>query len=408
MTTESEPKTATPVPTGIELTALDEAFARDPYPVLAEVREREPVHYDAVIKRWVLTRFDDVDAVLRDRAMAVDARKAAPGTYMAMFAERDREPSMLMQDDPSHARLRGLVNRAFTPRAVELLAPRIQQIVDELLDAVAGSETFDLIAAFAGPLPTIVIAEMLGVDANDRDDFKRWSDDGVASFDPFPTDEIRAKVKAANEGMDGYFHRVIAERRAVPRDDMMSALLAVEEDGKKLSEEEIVTMCGLLLAAGNVTTTDLIGNGVYALLTHPEELRKLRDDPSLIKNAVEEMLRYETPVVQTGRVLMSDGAIGGCPVHARESVMTSLAAANRDPATYPEPDRFDITRNNVRHHSFGGGAHFCLGAPLARLEAQLAIATLVRRFPSLRLADQEFAWRRLPAFRGLTRLIVRA
>ena len=203
MTTESEPKTdAKPVPTGVQLTALDETFAANPYPVMAEVREREPVHYDAVIKRWILTRFDDVDAVLRDRTMAVDARKAAPGTYMAMFAERDREPSMLMQDDPTHARLRGLVNKTFTPRAVELLAPRIQEVVDELLDAVAGSESFDLIGAFAGPLPTIVIAEMLGVDANDRADFKRWSDDGVAGFDPFPTDEVRAKVLASNTAMD--------------------------------------------------------------------------------------------------------------------------------------------------------------------------------------------------------------
>ncbi len=382
-------------------------FAADPYPVLAEVREREPVHYDAVIKRWVLTRFDDVDEVLRDRTLAVDARKAAPGTYMAMFAERDREPSMLMQDDPTHARLRGLVNKTFTPRAVELLAPRIQEIVDELLDAVTGSESFDLIGAFAGPLPTIVIAEMLGVDAQDRADFKRWSDDGVASFDPFPTDEVRAKVLAANTAMDAYFRRVLAERRAAPRDDMMSALLAVEEDGQKLSEEEIVTMCSLVLAAGNVTTTDLIGNGVYALLTHPDEWRQLRDDPSLIKNAVEEMLRYETPVVQTGRILTSDGAIAGCPVRAHESVLTSLAAANRDPAVYPEPDRFDITRSDVRHHSFGGGSHFCLGAPLARLEAQLAISTLVRRFPELRMADEPLEWRRIPAFRGLVKLTVR-
>ncbi len=396
------------VPTGIELTALDRRFRDDPYPVLDEVRSREPVHYDAVIKRWVLTRFDDVDALLRDRTMGADARKAAPGTYMAMFAERDREPSMLMQDDPEHARLRSLVNRAFTPRAVEQLAPRIQEIIDELLDAVDGSAGFDIIAAFAGPLPTIVIAEMLGVDTADRDDFKRWSDDGVAGFDPMPTDEVRQRVMVAGAAMDAYFRRVIAERKAAPRDDMMSALLAVEEDGRKLSDEELVTMCGLLLAAGNVTTTDLIGNGVFALLQHPDQWRKLRDDPSLIKNAVEEILRYDSPVVQTGRVAGHDATIGGCPLRARESIVTSLAAANRDPEIYPDPHRFDITRTDVRHHSFGGGAHFCLGAPLARLEAQLAIRTLVRRFPELRIAEQEFEWRRLPAFRGLVRLMVLA
>jgi hypothetical protein len=223
-----------------------------------------------------------------------------------------------------------------------------------------------------------------------------------------PTDEVRAKVLAAGEAMDNYFHRVIAERNASPRDDLMSALIAVEEDGKKLSDEELVTMCSLLLAAGNVTTTDLIGNGVLALLQHPDEWRKLRDDRSLVKNAVEEILRYDSPVVQTGRIAMSETTVGGCPVHARESIVTSLAAANHDPAAYPEPDRFDIARADVHHHSFGGGAHFCLGAPLARLEAQLALGTLVHRFPDLRLADEPLEWRRLPAFRGLTKLIVHA
>jgi cytochrome P450 len=405
--TEPTPTTKA-VPTGIELTALDPAFRQDPYPVLDQVRTQEPVHYDAVIKRWILTKHDDVDALLRDRTWASDGRKAAPGTYMEMFADRreGRAPSMLFADDPDHARLRGLVNKAFTPRAVERVAPRIQQIVDELLDAAAAREGFDLIADFASPLPTIVIAEMLGVDGKDQADFKRWSDVLGAGFDPFPTPESQQAMAETSEALDAYFRKAIEERRAHPGDDLLSAMIAAEEAGQQLTTDEIITMCGLLLTAGNLTTTDLIGNGVLALLRHPEQLRLLRDDPSLIKQAVEEMLRYDSPVVQTARIAMSDTLIGGCPIKSRESVMPSLAAANHDPAVYPNPDVFDITRADTHHQSFGGGVHFCLGAPLARLEAQIAINALVRRFPSLRLGEGELEYRRLPAFRGLVRLNV--
>jgi len=408
MSDEQPQQAADHVPTGVELTALDPAFRADPYPVLARLREREPVHYDAVIKRWVLSRRDDVERVLRDRTMAVDGRKANEGTYMRIFAAPPGgpEPSMLMLDAPDHTRLRALVSKAFTPRAVERLAPRIREIIDELLAAVAGRERFDLIEAFAGPLPVIVIAEMLGVDPADRVDFKRWSDASAMGLNPLLTKDQRALLAEEEGQFDAYLERVIAERRARPRDDLISALLAVEEAGDQLDDGEIVTMCVLLLAAGNVTTTDLIGNGVWTLLRHPDQLRKLREDPSLIKNAVEEILRFESPVVQTARIPMDGMQIGGCPIRRGESVLTSLAAANRDPDGCPEPDRFDITRPEVRHHSFGGGAHFCLGAPLARLEAQLAIGALVERFPNLRLADEPLEWRALPAFRGLARLPV--
>jgi cytochrome P450 len=408
MTDKPAPDASNRVPTGVELTALDQAFRTDPYPVLARLREREPVHYDSIIKRWVLTRQAEIDRVLRDRTMAVDARKANEGTYMRLFvpATRGREPSMLLLDAPDHTRLRSLVNKAFTPRAVELLAPRIRKIVDELLEAVTGQDSFDLIEAFAGPLPVIVIAEMLGVDPARRADFKHWSDLTVTRFNPLLTVEQRALMIDGMKQLDAYLEGAIAERRATPRNDLISALIAVEDTGDQLTDSEIVTMCGLLLAAGNVTTTDLIGNGVWTLLRHPDQLRKLRDDPSLIKNAVEEILRFDSPVVQTARIPMDDVEIGGCPMHRGESVLASLAAANRDPDAYPEPDRFDITRQDVHHHSFGGGAHFCLGAPLARLEAQLAIAALVQRFPGLRLADEPLEWRALPSFRGLTKLRV--
>jgi cytochrome P450 len=395
------------IPTGVELTALDPTFRADPHPVLARLRRDEPAHYDGVINRWVLTRHDDVERVLRDRTMSLDPHKANEGTYMRLFLPPPGQAAnMLFSDPPDHTRLRALVNKAFTPRAVERLAPRIRRIIDELLDPVAEGESFDLIEALAGPLPVIVIAEMLGIDPADRDDFKRWSELDVRTFNPFLSDEERAAVSSALGERDAYLRRVLARRRAQPRDDLLSALIAAEEAGDRLDDDEIVTMCELLLVAGNVTTTDLIGNGVWILLRHPTELSKLRAEPSLIDNAVEEILRFESPVVQSVRIPTSDVAIRGCPMRRGESVVVFLAAANRDPDVYPEPDRFDVTRRDVHHQSFGGGVHFCLGAPLARLEARLAIGALLERFPHLRLADEAPVWRALPVFRGLANLRV--
>jgi cytochrome P450 len=223
-------------------------------------------------------------------------------------------------------------------------------------------------------------------------------------FNPRLTDAERARMEGATRELEDYLRRSIAERRARPANDLLSALVAVEERGDQLTDAEIVTMCGLLLAAGNVTTTDLIGNGVWTLLRHPAELAKLRANPALIKNAVEELLRFEPPVMQTGRLASEDVTIGGCSIGRGESVLSLLAAANRDPAACPDPDRFDISRADVCHHSFGGGAHYCLGAPLARLEAQIALGRLFERFPNLRLVDEPPEWRGIPAFRGLVRL----
>jgi len=404
-------KDAKPVATGVQLTPLDPAFQQDPHPVLDDLRAREPVHRDVQLNRYVLTRHDDVDAVLRDRSLSVDPRNAGEGTFERMFMaaalDEEFQPSMLFADPPYHTRLRGLVSKAFTPRAIEQMAPRIQQIVDALLDDAASAGAFDLIDAFAAPLPTIVISEMLGVDPNDRADFKRWSDQTVQIFNPLLTAEERVSVADAAMALDAYFRRAIAERRAHPRNDMITSLMNVEEGKEQLTEDEVVRMCNLLLTAGNVTTTDLIGNGVYALLCNPGELRKLQDDPSLVKNAVEEMLRYDSPVTQSGRTPLQDIEVSGCPVGRGDSITPMLAAANHDPDVYPEPHRFDITRADTHHHAFGGGAHFCLGAPLARLEAQIAIGTLVRRFPGLRL-DGDVEWRRIPSFRGLAKLPVRA
>jgi len=396
------------LPTGIALTALDPAFRDDPQPAFDALRAADPVHYDEVLRRYALTRHDDVVAVLKDRGMSVDPRKALPGTLEAMFMREgaEGEPSMLFSDPPYHTYLRGIVSKAFTPRAIETVAARIQEIVDELLDAVAAGPGFDLIGAFAAPLPTIVIAEMLGVDPGEREKFKEWSDAGVMGFNPVLSPEERERVDAANAALHGYFERVIADRRAHPAADMVSAIIAAEDNGERLNDREANSMCTLLLAAGNVTTTDLIGNGVHALLRFPDELRKLQSDPSLIKNAIEEMLRFDPPVTQSGRVPLSDVQVAGCPIGKGQSITPFLAAANHDPSVYPEPHRFDITRADTHHNSFGGGIHFCMGAPLARLEAQIAISTLVRRFPNIRLGDGPRERRSIPSFRGFSRLPV--
>ncbi|MBI5949907.1 MAG: cytochrome P450 [Chloroflexi bacterium] len=412
MTATNDPAAAKPVPTGIQLMPLDPAFREDPHPILDELREREPVHYNALMGTHVLTRHEDVTAVLHNRELSVDPRKSknesVAGRMRAQrLAETDAEPSMLFQDPPHHDRLRGLVNKAFTPRAVDAMGPRIRAITSELLDGLEGRDGFDVIADFSAPLPTIVIAEMLGVDPKDQKQFKKWSDIGIQGFNPFLSDEKRAEVEKAGREQNAYLVKAVAERRKDRRHDLLTAMIEAEEHGQMLSDEEVVTMTSLLLAAGNLTTTDLIGNGVLALLDNPAELEKLRNDPSLIVNAVEEMIRYDPPVVQSGRTTLTDMEIRGCPVQAGQSIGVSLAAANHDPSVHPNPHHFDVTREEINHVSFGGGRRYCLGAPLARLEAQTAILALIQRFPKLRLdPSAKIEHRQIPAFRGLVELRV--
>ena len=391
--------------------SFEAAVIADPYPFLALVREQgNGVWQEPRLGTHFVTRHDDVDALLRDHSLSRDPRKAEPGTIAARRADRTVDPqrlSILFLDPPDHTRLRSLVSRAFTPRAVEAMRPRAQQIADQLLDAVADQPRWDLMAALAAPFPTIVIAEMLGVDPTRQAWFKECSDKFVRTLDPFISQEELEVADAARRELDAYFMEVIAQRRAEPRADLITGLVQAQEEGDRLTDLEMVTFCELLLTAGNVTTTDLIGNGVYALLTHPGELKKLQEDPGLVERAVEEMLRYDSPVVMTSRTPLEDRVIAGCPMPARRPVSIALAAANRDPRAYPDPDRFDITREDVHHHSFGGGIHYCLGAPLARMEAQVAIGTLLRRFPRIRLAQGAQPQRRLmPGFRGFVTLEV--
>jgi hypothetical protein len=398
----------TPLPTGVALTALDPTFREDPYPILDELRRREPVHHDETFKRWILTRHEDVAAVLRDRAHGVDPHKGAPDTYASVHLAPNvpPSPSIIFLDPPAHTRLRGLVSKAFTPRAVEAMAPRIQAITDRLLDAVAGREDFDVISDFASPLPIEVICDMLGIDAERQSDFKVWSEALVLAFDPMLTDEGRQQMTAGLGAMHTYFEEIVQARRGSPKDDLISALIAAEESGEKLTNLEIVTMCSLLLAAGNLTTTDLIGNGVLVLLKHPGELAKLRADPSLIKNAVEELLRFESSIAQATRILAHDVELPEATISAGQTVIPMTAAAHRDPAAYPDPHRFDVTRKDTHHYAFGGGIHTCLGAPLARIETQIALGALIKRFPKLRLAGDPLVWRHLPGFRAVTSLRV--
>lgn len=394
------------IPSGVELLPLNETFRADPYPVLARLRAAAPVLEDETLKRFVYTRHDDVRAILRDKDFWSDPRKANPGTFTREFLGNnlpdDAQPSMLLMDEPDHRRLRQLVSASFTPAAVERWRPRVRAVVERVLDRIAGPE-FDLIADFAGPVPTVVIAEMLGIDPDQHDAFKDWSDTSVASaFNPFATAEQLAASAAAEQSLINFFREQIERRRAALGEDLISDMIRAEEGGDRLTEREMITQCNLLLIAGNVTTTDLIGNGVKALLEHPAELQKLRARPELLKNAIEEMLRYDSPVTNSGRIANRPLAIGGCPVGRGESLSTSLAAANRDPAVYPDPDAFRIEREDVHHQSFGGGRHLCLGAHLARVEAQEAIAGLLARHPELAPAQRGFSHHAIPSFRGLS------
>jgi pimeloyl-[acyl-carrier protein] synthase len=391
----------------VQFHPMDPEFVADPYPTYQRLRADDPVHHSP-LGFWVLTRYEDVVAALRDPRLA---KEAIAGFVAARFGRPMPAMglSMLDRDPPDHTRLRGLVNKAFTPRVVEVLRPHIQQIVDGLLDRVAAAGSMDLIEDFAYPLPVIVICEMLGVPVEDRERFKGWGLDIARGLDALllPVDsEVSQRNFAARHALADYFRELIAERRAAPRGDMLSALIAAEEAGDTLSEDELLATCILLLVAGHETTVNLIGNGTLALLRHPDQLHRLRENPALIASAVEELLRYDGPVQRTTRIPNTDVTIGGRTIGKGEMVMLFIGAADRDPAQFPDPDRLDVARSDNRHIAFGWGIHFCLGAPLARVEAQIAINTLVQRLPKLALATDTPQFRESLTLRGLTTLPV--
>ncbi|HEV2056899.1 MAG TPA: cytochrome P450 [Methylomirabilota bacterium] len=384
-------------------------FHADPYPFYRRLREEDPVHLSA-LGIWVLTRYDDTVMVLRDPrfgregiAELMEARLGAASVRPANTRD------MLFRDPPDHTRLRALVSRAFTPRVVEAMRPHIQEIVDGLLDRVEGARGMDVIADLAYPLPVTVICEMLGVPTADQVVFKQWSADIARSLDAaiLPAgSEVITRGQEAGDALREYFRSLIAVRRKSPQPDLLSALIAAEEQGDKLSEPELVATCALLLIAGHETTVNLIGNGVLALLRHPDQLRALADDPALIQTGVEELLRFDGPVQRTGRMTMADVEIGGKPIPKGSIVAAVIGAANRDPAHFADPDRLDVTRQENRHIAFGFGIHFCLGAPLARIEGQVAIGTLLRRWRALKLVSDTPEWRESSVLRGLKTLPV--
>ncbi|MGW2568497.1 cytochrome P450 family protein [Streptomyces sp. NPDC001537] len=383
-----------------------EGLLDHPYDVYRRLRETAPVHRIAGpdgTPAWLVTRYDDVRAALADPRLSLDKRHATAGTYKGFSLPPALDANLLTMDPPDHTRVRRLVGRAFTARRVDQLRTPIRRTADRLLDALGPHGTADLIAAYAAPLPITVICDLLGVPDEHRFDFRIWTDTLVA---PDP-DAGPAAAKEAVVAMLGYFTRLLADKRSEPADDLLSDLIAVREEGDRLSEDELMSLAFLILFAGYENTVQLIGNAVLALLQHPDQLAALREDLTRLPAAIQEFLRYEGPaLLAIRRFAMADMTIGGVTIPAGETVWVSPAAADRDPARFPDPDRLDLARDTSGHLAFGHGIHHCLGAPLARAETEIAVAALLERFPELALADEDLRWRRSLRGRGLVELQV--
>jgi len=386
-------------------------FIADPYPHYHRLRAAEPMHRLMPLGLYVASRHADVTAILRDKRFGKDFKGRMTRRHGPQILDepvyRSMSHWMLQLDPPDHGRLRGLVVRAFTARRIEDMRPRIQAIVDEIIEEVEPRGHMDIIADFAFRLPVIVICDMLGIPGEDRDMFFTSSRKGGRLLDlaPLTPAEIQEQ-NAFNLSIAAYFNGLFDLRRRQPGDDLTTQLVQAEQDGDKLSNEELTANIILLFGAGHETTVNLIGNGLLALHRNPDQLERLRSNPALAPNAVEELLRYDSSVQATGRTTLEDvDEIGGIALPKGQSVICLLGAANRDPAAYADPDRLDITRADVRPLSFGGGIHYCVGAQLARIEAEIAITTLLRRLPQLRLDNVEQPdWRQTFVLRGLNKL----
>jgi hypothetical protein len=389
----------------------DAASQRDPYPLYAWLREHEPVHWSARLKMWVVTRYEDVHQILQDTVRySADRFRRIPAALASRRPEIEDVARVLrdwavFRDPPDHTRLRGLLNKAFTPRRIETMAPRIQRIVDELLDAAAARGEMDVIADLAFPLPATVIAALLGVPGADLPRMKTWSDQ-IAAY--VGGAQSGATIDEAGRGLAGivaYFRDLIATR-GPGGDDLISLMLAAEDRGDMFTREEVVSNCVLLLFAGHETTTNLIGNGLVHLLRHPAQVALLRAEPARMPAAVEELLRYDAPVAGKIKIAAEDVELHGCRLRSGDLVAIMLASANRDPRRFPDADVLDVARAGAPHLAFGYGIHFCLGAALARLEAAIALTTLLRRHRELTLLDETPRWKPQIFFRGLTALPV--
>ncbi|HWY14192.1 MAG TPA: cytochrome P450 [Rhizomicrobium sp.] len=408
----------TPLPNIFDLTPLNPSFNENPHALLDRLRAECPVHRDTQAGSFVLTRYADVRGVLSDTTLWRDPDKAE---LEAVLQKRIREEriegiemeqdegrkGILLLDDPDHARIRNPLAKALYKR-VARCRPQVERVVDEILGRLDGRAQFDVMADFAILVPIDVIARILGVDDTRLAEFREWSEGVILTLNPFRTPEQTSVLAAAAVALSDYMKELIGARRAEPRDDLVSDMVALQAEGAPISDGELSINLQSLLVGGNLTTTDLIGNAVFHFLKNPAELEKLKSEPALINSAVEEVLRFEGPVDITGRIASRDLEIGGCPIRKTQSVMLSLRGANHDPEIFPDPHSFDISRKSAPHVAFGGGTHLCIGSPLARLEAQVALPALFNRFPKLRLAkpDAPPRWRSLPFFRGLQDLIV--
>lgn len=396
-------------------------FVTDPYPLYKKLRETEPVRKDPIAPVWVITRYAETMTMLRDPRFKKDpfASDRLPPVAREQLAVSDAAAgrasaemvSMLFLDPPEHTRVRGIFTKAFTPRRLESMRARIQQITDKRLErseAISADGTIDLIRDLAYPLPVAIIAEMLGFPPEDYERIKKWSDEMAEALTLNPSADAQARAYGARQEIRQYFNTIAARLKDNPGDNLISALLTGEaygERGERLNPDELFSNCILLLAAGHETTTNLIGNGMLALLQNPDQLRDLRENrDALIPGAVDELLRYDSPVQWTSRVTGENLTMAGREIERGQILLASVGAANRDPAVFPDPDRLDIRRKDNRHLSFGAGGHFCLGAALARMEAETAIGTLVTRYPNLQSASRKLRWRKGLTFRGLHEL----
>ena len=403
------------VPPELDEQLISPAFYQDPYPFYQQLRAEAPVAWSEALGAWVLTRYEHVQATLHDpRRFSSQGRLLAalerfPAGLRAQFKplEDHFAVGLISSDPPNHTRLRALITKAFIPRVIEQLRPRLQVLVDELLDTVQARGEMDLVRDLAYPLPAIVIAELLGAPPEDRENFKVWSD-GIVAFQG--SGVVSAELMAHSQHhlleMRAFLAELMAERRREPRDDLLSRLVEAEMEGDRLTEAELLTTCVTLLTAGHETTTTLIANGLYTLLCHPQQMAQLRGNPALMPAAVEEMLRFESPLQRNPRRVAEDLEFGGQRMRRGDYMLQILGAANRDPDVFADPDYFNLVRQPNRHLAFGLGLHFCIGAALGRLEALIAISTILRRLPGLRLNAPAVEWEPRTLFRGLRALPV--
>jgi cytochrome P450 len=387
---------------------LDPEILANPYPLYERLRTEDPVHWDPYLHAWVVTRYADVLQVFQgmsaDRTPSPE-RLAALGMEQLGPIARVMVRQMLFLDPPEHSRVRGLAAAAFTPRRVERLRERVQEITDSLLDSVVADGEMDVMATIANPLPAIVTAEMFGMPTADHHKLKEWSQDFAEMLGNFQHNPGRAtRVLASVEAMTAYFRAAVRRQATDPSEGLINALATAEVDGDRLSEEEVVANVIVTMVGGQETTTNLIGNGLLTLLRHPDDLQVLRDDLSIMPSAIEELLRYESPSQHTARLARQDVELGGKLVKERDAVIAVMGAANRDPERFEDPDRLDLRRTDNRHVAFAWASHFCFGAPLARLEGQIVLGTMLRRLQDLRLTPAPIEWRPNLGLRGVTAL----